>query len=155
MTMGWWGTQFGRTVTWWDHGAKEWIDYQSRCQFLLQQGQFAADLCYLEYSRIVPTIPTGYDADCLGSDLLLSPMSVQNGRLTLPSGMSYRLLVLPDRTTMSPQIVRKLTQLVAHGAAILGPKPIASPSLENYPACDQEVAAKSPINSGAMLTAKP
>ncbi len=121
--MGWWGTQFGRTVTWWDHGAKEWIDYQSRCQFLLQQGQFAADLCYLEYSRVVPTIPTGYDADCLGPDLLLSQMSVQNGRLTLPSGMSYRLLVLPERTTMSPQIARKLKQLVADGATILGPKP--------------------------------
>ncbi|HZL43304.1 MAG TPA: glycosyl hydrolase, partial [Verrucomicrobiae bacterium] len=38
MTMGWWGTHFGRNQTWWEHGAPEWISYLTRSQYLLQQG---------------------------------------------------------------------------------------------------------------------
>ena len=141
MTMGWWGTQFGRTQTWWEHGAKEWIAYLSRCQFLLQQGLFVGDLCYLEYGRVTPAYPAGYSGDCIGTDALLTRMSVKDGRLTLPDGMSYKALILPNRTTMSPQIARKIKQLVEAGAWVFGPKPLTSPSLENYPDCDKEVAA--------------
>ena len=46
MTMGFWGTQFGRTQTWWNQ-ASGWLDYLARCQYLLQQGTFIADLCFL------------------------------------------------------------------------------------------------------------
>lgn len=38
MTMGQWGTHFGRTQTWWKPG-KAWFDYLSRCQALLQWGE--------------------------------------------------------------------------------------------------------------------
>lgn len=37
MTMGQWGSHFGRTQTWWQPG-KAWIAYLSRCQALLQWG---------------------------------------------------------------------------------------------------------------------
>ena len=37
MTMGQWGTHFGRTQTWWEPG-KAWIAYLKRCQALLQWG---------------------------------------------------------------------------------------------------------------------
>ena len=37
MTMGQWGTHFGRTQTWWEPG-KAWIAYLTRCQALLQWG---------------------------------------------------------------------------------------------------------------------
>ena len=40
MTMGAWGTHFERTETWW-YDAKDWIAYQTRCQYLLQTGEFA------------------------------------------------------------------------------------------------------------------
>ena len=39
MTMGQWGIHFERTETWW-YEAKDWITYQTRCQYLLQQGAF-------------------------------------------------------------------------------------------------------------------
>ncbi len=66
-------------------------------------------------------------------------MTVNNGCLTLPSGMSYRLLVLPNRNTMTPAVARKIRELVNAGATVIGPKPTSSPSLQDYPACDQEL----------------
>jgi hypothetical protein len=48
MTMGQWGTHFGRTQTWWEPG-KAWISYLARCQALLQWGMADASRgCYLE-----------------------------------------------------------------------------------------------------------
>lgn len=41
MTMGQWGTHFGRTQTWWDMGSA-WLAYLGRCQALLQWGARAA-----------------------------------------------------------------------------------------------------------------
>jgi hypothetical protein len=38
-TMGWWGTHFDRTQTWWEHG-KAMVQYWTRCQALLQWGTF-------------------------------------------------------------------------------------------------------------------
>jgi hypothetical protein len=37
-TMGWWGTHFDRTQTWWEHG-KAMAGYWTRCQALLQWGE--------------------------------------------------------------------------------------------------------------------
>ena len=67
-------------------------------------------------------------------------MSVKDGRLVLPDGMSYRLLVLPANSTrMTPTLAHKIKQLVEAGATVLGPRPTASPSLADYPNCDAEV----------------
>ena len=45
MTMGPWGTRFGRTNTWWEQ-RRAWMKYIARCQYLLQQGRFVGDVCY-------------------------------------------------------------------------------------------------------------
>ncbi|HTY86830.1 MAG TPA: glycosyl hydrolase [Candidatus Acidoferrum sp.] len=140
MTMGWWGTQFGRGQTWWEHGGPEWIEYLSRCQFLLQQGRFVGDLCYLTAGRMTPKLPAGYDGDTCGERELVMRLSVQDKRLVLPDGMSYRVLVLPEQKLMTPEVARTVRELVKAGATVLGPKPAGSPSLQNYPACDREVA---------------
>jgi hypothetical protein len=66
-------------------------------------------------------------------------MTVKDGRLTLPDGMSYRLLVLPTVQTMTPRLLRKIGDLVEAGATIVGPRPLRSPSLADYPNCDDEV----------------
>jgi hypothetical protein len=134
MTMGWWGTHFGRTQTWWED-SPAWFTYLARCQYLLQQGRFVGDLCFLEEGAP----PAGYDGDICSEELFLKSMSMNSGRLSLPSGMSYRVLVLPNRTTMTPAVARKVRELVRAGAVVVGPKPKASPSLENYPECDKEV----------------
>jgi len=58
----------------------------------------------------------------------------------LPDGMSYRMLVLPDRTMISLPVLRKLRELVLAGATIIGPKPTEASTLRDYPQCDAEVA---------------
>ena len=66
-------------------------------------------------------------------------MSLKGGKLTLPDGMSYRVLVLPEAETMTPGLLQKLHQLVRDGATVVGPKPLKSPGLSGYPECDAEV----------------
>src|SRR6185436_4574016 len=84
----------------------------------------------------------GYDYDCINTDALLHRMSVSaDGRLTLPDGMSYRVLVLPQIDQMTPAVLRKIRELVAGGATVVGPKAIRSPSLAGYPGADEEVRA--------------
>lgn len=148
MTMGPWGINFERTNTWWEPG-RAWITYLSRCQYMLQRGLFVADLLYYygegaprneQPSQFKPAPPAGYDYDACNREALLTRISVRDGKLVLPDGMSYRVLVLADTDVMSPQVLAKVKQLVSDGATVIGPKPKQSPSLNNYPKCDEEVA---------------
>jgi hypothetical protein len=45
MAWEWIGINFERTQTWWEQGAA-WMQYVTRCQHMLRQGSFVADLCY-------------------------------------------------------------------------------------------------------------
>jgi hypothetical protein len=67
---------------------------------------------------------------------------VRDGRITLPDGMSYQVLVLPPRDTMTPESLAKIGELIDAGATVIGTKPKISPSLTNYPACDDEVRSR-------------
>ena len=142
MMMGPWGQHYERTETWWEW-TPAWHEYLARCQFLLRQGLFVADICYVQ-----PEAPAqgpgdhkrgGYNWDECTAEAVLTGMSVKNGRIMLPDGMSYRVLVLPGSETMTPQLLCKVKELVGAGATVLGSKPSFSPSLSNYPKCDEEV----------------
>jgi hypothetical protein len=147
-TMGPWGLHYERTQTWWEMSGA-WHEYLSRCQFMLRQGWFVADLCYLrpqvpDQTAFTPSpaAPVGYKYDECSAEALIARMSVKDGRLMLPDGMIYRLLVLPEHnTSMTPALVQKIKQLIQAGATVLGPRPTASPSLTDFPKCDQEVAS--------------
>ena len=49
------------------------------------------------------------------------------------------MLVLPEMETMTPTLLQKIRDLVKAGATVIGPRPVKSPSLSDYPECDQEV----------------
>ena len=141
MSMGPWGTNFERTNTWWEPAAA-WMSYLSRCQYLLQQGRFAADVCYyygegapvdVKTAQLTPKLPPGFDCDICNTEILFR-MTVQGGRIVLPSGMSYRVLVLPDADRMTVPVLEKIRDLVEEGATVVGSRPKASPSLTDYPA---------------------
>jgi hypothetical protein len=172
------GTVFHRSLTWWEQ-SNGWHEYLARCQHMLRQGQFVADVCFLAPEggphRFVPPIPAAargvipdrpeYNFDGCPAELALHGMRVQDGRIVLPSGMSYRLLVLPSYNadgkpvlhvegnyvytesplpkveTMTPQLLRRIKALVEAGATVLGTRPLSSPSLTGFPECDREVAA--------------
>ena len=146
------GTHINRNITWAEE-AKPYMTYLARNMFLLQQGKFVADLAYLLPegapstmpiwgAGLQPALPEGYDYDYVNADVLLNRMSVApDGRLTLPDGMSYRILVLPPIQSMTLPVLRKIRDLVAGGATVLGPKPLQSPSLTGYPNADAEMQA--------------
>lgn len=138
------GTHFNRRVTWWNH-ARPFCDYIARCSHLLQQGLFAADVLFyngdgcpnfVAPKHIDPTLGPGYDYDVCNTEVLLTRLSIRDGRITMPDGMSYRLMVLPDRTSMPMEVLRKLKELVSAGMTLIGPKPRQTPGLADYPACD-------------------
>ena len=146
MSMGPFGLHYERTQTWWNQ-SKAWHAYLSRCQFLLQQGRYIADICFLgpQNSPQHWQAPfdsrqrVGYDFDACAAPLAEKELSFKHGRLVLPDGMSYRLLVLPKAETMTPGLLSKVASLVRAGATVLGTRPAKSPSLSGYPACDARV----------------
>jgi hypothetical protein len=142
MTMGPWGLHYERTETWWNM-TSAWHEYLARCQFLLRQGLFVADICYLQPEASPQGFHghkrQGYDYDSCTAEVVLTRMKVRDGRLMLPDGMTYRLLVLPDIRIMTPPLLRKIRELVEAGATVVGPPPLKSPSLSDYPECDEQV----------------
>lgn len=146
------GTHINRNITWAEQ-AGPFMTYLARNSFMLQQGLFVADLAFLLNegapstmpiwgAGLIPTPPGGYDYDYINADVLLNRMSVgEGGRLTLPDGMSYRVLVLPQTDRMRPELLLKVRELVAGGATVAGPKPSRSPSLTAYPEVDGTVQA--------------
>ena len=99
------GTHLNPNSTWWAKSAP-FFAYLNRCQFLLQQGRFVADAC-VYYGDHVPNfaqlhsdpagLGAGYDYDVVTEEVVVSRLAVKDGRLVLPDGMSYRVLVLPGR----------------------------------------------------------
>lgn len=139
------GVDLNPRVTWWNK-SRPFMDYLARCSHLLQQGQFVADVAYFYGDQapnfwpqhhhvpekpLLPGLGAGYDYDVLNSDIILNHMSVEDGRIHLRSGMSYRVLVLPDQEHMPLAVLRKLDELVRSGATILGPKPKHIPGLHD------------------------
>ncbi|MFA6126896.1 MAG: glycosyl hydrolase [Bacteroidales bacterium] len=82
----------------------------------------------------------GYDYDYVNEQVILERMDFANGELTLPKELTYRIMVIPDKTAISLPVLKKLEKLIRAGAVVFGPKPLQSNSLINFPACDKEVS---------------
>ncbi|MBI5283405.1 MAG: hypothetical protein HY858_17125 [Candidatus Solibacter usitatus] len=138
------GIHCDRTQTWWEL-SQPWHRYTARCQHILRQGRWVADALYLSPEG-APNVfqsprlaPRGYKFDACTPEALLGRVSVRNGRLALPDGMEYRVLVLPESPAMTPQLLGKVRQLVEAGATVIGLPPEKAPGLSGYPECDGEV----------------
>jgi len=138
----WFGTEFNRGNTWF-YDMDLFVSYIRRCNFMLQQGQYVADAAYFigeDAPKLIgvtdPELPRGYSFDYINGDVIKSSLSVKNGRLTLPNGISYGILVLPRQKTMRPELLSKIRELVKNGAVVLGPKPERAPGMQGYPQSD-------------------
>ena len=143
------GTHMGPSIAWWSK-AGAWIDYLSRCSYLLQEGLFVADVCYyygdqgfnfVPPKQVDPSLGSGYDYDVANAEVLLTRMRVKDGRLVLPDGLGYELLVLPDREEIDLAVLKRVEELVRAGAMVVGRKPTRANGLQGYPARDTEVRA--------------
>lgn len=141
------GTHLNQNRIWWPL-ARPFIEYLSRCSYLLQRGRFVADVLYyygdggykfVHARRNEESLGPGYDYDVINSDGILNRLSVHDGRLVLPDGTDYPILVLPKEAEAHPAVLQKIEQLVAAGATIVGPKPSRAVGLEGYPASDIKV----------------
>ncbi len=139
---------YQRHNTWWEDSTPFW-DTLSRSSHLLRQGIPVADLLYhlgndtplkIATHRMRPAPPPGYDYDVCGDEVLLTRTRVENGRIVLPDGMSYRILVLAGGRHLSVAAARHLRTLVTSGATVLGPvKPEGSLSFADGSESDAEV----------------
>jgi hypothetical protein len=89
----------------------------------------------------VDALGFGYDYDVVNSDVIENMMEIRDGRLVLPHGVSYSIIVLPERSDIPLSVLKKLEKLVLDGAILLGPKPSRDVTLADYPRCDQQVQA--------------
>lgn len=131
MGMGWWGTHFGRNQTWFEPG-KAFFTYLARCQALLQYGEQPADyLCVgeLKGNSDLISVP----------DFLAEDIQVKNSKVVLPTGRSYTFIVFPGEGKMLPEVAQKIKKMVADGAVVVSAKPNSSPSLKDFPKCDEMV----------------
>ena len=141
MTMGPWGMHLDRTQTWW-HLAPAFFKYQSRCQWMLQEGRFVADDLYwrgesapnagvnlVELPKGRNSLPKGYAWDFCATKAM-ERLTVRNGKVVVPGGVEYSILVLPETDTMSERMVRRIGELVEAGAKVVAPcRPMRSPGL--------------------------
>ncbi|MDR1925815.1 MAG: discoidin domain-containing protein [Planctomycetaceae bacterium] len=141
------GTHFNPQHTLWNYSA-DFLTYINRVQFLTQQGFYAADVVQY-YGDNVPNFTQGewnnnaqslpdYAYDVASMDAVLK-MSVNNGRIFLPDGMNYKILVLPNVSGINLNVLRKIEELVNDGATIIGAKPKRVSGLTNFPVADIEV----------------
>jgi len=125
------GTHLMPNVPWWTMG-KQFLDYLARISFLMQQGRFVGDVLYyygdggfnfVPPKHVDPSLGFGYDYDVTNAEVL-QRLEVRDGKLVLPHGMAYEILVLPERPDVDPQALEKIAALAAAGAVVVGPKPL-------------------------------
>jgi hypothetical protein len=166
MTMGPYGVHWDRGQTWWPM-VEAYHKYISRCSHMMQQGQGVSDILYLtpEGAPMIFTSPAdaltengsipdkkGYGFDGCSPKMLMERAEVKDGKIVFPGASSYEIMVLPNFTTMTPELLEKITSLVEKGARIIGTPPVKSPSLTDYPNCDNEVKAMSEKLWGSLQT---
>ncbi len=141
----WFGNEFNRKNTWFEQ-LDLFTDYLRRCNYVLQQGQYVADVAYFigedapkMTGECNPPLPEGYAFDYINADILKNHARVKDGRLMLDGGMEYRVLVLPSQDTMRPEMLECIEKFVKEGLTVVGPAPKRSPSLAGYPAADKKV----------------
>ncbi len=122
------GTPFLRGQTWWKQ-MPEFTGYLSRCCYLLERGKPVSDVLWYLGDEINHKpdqefpFPTGYKYDYCNPDVLLNRLSVQNGEITTPEGIRYRVLWMPNVKRMLPQTLEKLRVLVRSGATVIADAP--------------------------------
>jgi len=125
------GTHVNPQVTWWNHSGP-FIDYMHRTQSIVQEGKFIADVIYYYGDHVPNVFPykhsdpagvlPGFDYDATDETIFLQ-LKVEKGKIIVPGGVEYRVLVLPDHRVLSLAVLEKIDELLQQGATIIGYKP--------------------------------
>jgi len=125
------GTHVNPQVTWWDQSGP-FIDYMHRTQSVVQNGKFVADVLYYYGDHVPNVFPfkhsdpagvmPGFDYDVTDETIFLQ-LEVKDGKILVPGGIEYRVLVLPDHRVLSMPVLQKIEELLQEGAQVIGYKP--------------------------------
>lgn len=141
ISMGPFGVHYERTQTWWEY-TLPWHTYLARCQYLLRQGTFVADVLNLQPEEPIYRYRKmkidGYDFDACSPDAFLK-VKTENGMLVDGAGNRHRLLVMTHTGTMTVAMLRRIRDLVTSGASLLGEPPASTPGLADYPEADAKL----------------
>lgn len=150
MTMGPWGWHFDRTNSWFEKAGGWLKGYVARCQNMLRQGVFVGDVLYFngedspvrsqDLEQLQPPLPVGYDWDSIDAGAIQTRVKIDNGRIVLPSGVSYRVMVVRDTDTMTLPLMQKIRDLVNQGMVlVVNSKPQRTPGLADYANADAQL----------------
>lgn len=133
MSMSFVGSHIDRTQTWWDNAGPEWFAYLARGSYMLRQGKPVVDLLVfvgdrapshvIHANQMNPKLPAAYKYDCVNADVIINRLSVENGKLKLPNGITYKALVLQRSEVMNLETLKGIAKLAERGAIIIGEKP--------------------------------
>lgn len=149
------GSHLNPNVTWWEQ-AGAFLGYLGRCQFMLRQGRFMADVCVYTSDRNYEgwgrdqkwnanaslALGKGYTYDLVNTEILTERASVRDGSIVLADGMRYRILAVDlEEGVIPPEALRKIADLGRAGATVvLGRRrPERSPGLKDAASRDAEV----------------
>lgn len=141
------GTHLNPNVTWWEQ-SRDFIGYLDRNMYMLQQGLYVADVLYYYGDDVpnfvflkedLPELDFGYDWDKCSKEVILNRTSVKDGKIVLPDGMSYRVMMLAPEKGIDLKVLRKLEQLVKDGMTLIGPRPTETTGLTDFPKSDREL----------------
>ncbi len=131
------GTHVNPQVTWWDQSGP-FIDYMHRTQSVVQEGKFVADVLYYYGDHVPNVFPhkhsdpagamPGFDYDVTDETIFLQ-LRLEEGKIIVPGGVAYRVLVLPDHKVLSLPVLEKTASLLQEGAHVIGYKPESTVSL--------------------------
>ena len=122
------GTPFLRGQTWWPY-MKEFTTYLARCSYMLERGQSVSDVLWYLGDEISHKpdqeypFPAGYKYDYCNPDVLLNRLSVKNGLVVTPEGLSYRFIWIPENKRMRPETLERLHELLKEGATVVANAP--------------------------------
>ena len=143
------GTHLNPNVTWWKQ-SKDFISYLDRSCYLLQQGLYVADVLYYYGDDVpnfvflkedLPELNFGYDWDKCSKDVILNRLSFENGKIVLPDGMSYRVLMLAPEKSIDLNVLKRIESLVNAGMTVVAPRPEKPTGLSGFPESDNELNA--------------
>jgi len=134
MTLKHWGQTFNRHNTYWPH-ISDWIKYQSRLQYVLQNGRQVSDILFYVGDQLPQglhntDVPGGFNRNICNYDIL-SRMHVSNGNIISDNGLSFKILVLPNHKRINYSTLLVLEDLLNKGAVIIGAKPTIPLSLKD------------------------
>ncbi|RRA49066.1 glycosyl hydrolase [Acidipila sp. EB88] len=126
------GTHLNPNSTWWNAGVP-FFQYLNRVQYVMQQGHAVRDILYF-YGGQAPNfvrlkaddpahvLPT-YDYDVTNEDALLHSIHMEGSDLVGPSGVHWKMLVLPGAGQLSAPVLALVARYLKAGGAVVALSP--------------------------------